>query len=96
MNRSRNGAFRNRESREMSMSGNEAEGSAGPALAAHSKDASAPGPTSASAATAPRAMRTIPSSAASTGWAEYVRDNPSTALLWAAGIGILIGFLLRG
>lgn len=74
------------------MNGNEAEGSAGPALAAHSKDASASGSTPASAATAPR----VKQPASSTDWTEYVRNNPGTAVLWAAGIGILIGFLLRG
>jgi len=74
-------------------------GSAKPALAAHSKDGSAPGQTPASEATAPKPASqfgavedTINQMASEV--CGFVRQQPFTAAALMGGIGLLVGLLL--
>ncbi len=65
------------------------EGGAGPALAAHSKDAAGPGPTPAVRMTAAGAPSSAPDQAIA-----FVRERPLTALLAAVGVGFMVGMAL--
>ena len=79
---------------------------AGPSLAAHSKDASTPGPAPASSAMGPatssasqatREMRDTASEQAgqvTDQLGEYVRQQPMTALAITAGLFLVLGWLL--
>ncbi|MBV9538105.1 MAG: hypothetical protein JOY70_04135 [Acidisphaera sp.] len=82
-------------------------GTAAPSLAAHSKDASTPGPTPASSATgqtgsgaAAGTARQIRDAIGGRGGliadqlAGFARDQPITALATVGGIGLILGILL--
>jgi hypothetical protein len=77
-------------------------GGAGPALAAHSKDGSTPGPTPASSATGDKAEFHGPSDAqvqqaygqAVDHLRDFAEDNPIGSLLAAAGVGLVLGMIL--
>lgn len=71
---------------------------AGPALAAHSKDGSAPGPTPASSATGDHGDPKGPAQQAYGQAVDHVRDcdtdNPIGSLLAAASLGFVLGLMV--
>jgi hypothetical protein len=73
-------------------------GAAGPALAAHSKDGSAPGPTQASSATGDQGDVTEQAQQAYSQTVDQVRDfateNPVGSLLAAAGVELVLGLIV--
>jgi hypothetical protein len=73
-------------------------GAAGPALAAHSKDGSAPGPTPASSATGDKTAASGQVQQAYGQAVDHVRDfaagNPVGSLIGAAGVGLVLGLIV--